>query len=292
MNDEENKKQTENQLKKREIIRRILFVVFSVIFVTSAAMLTIKLVQYSKGKKIYEDSTKYIENESVIVVPSAESDSQGEAESQEPVVLPIKKFDYDEIRKESPDTIGWISVPYCDINYPIVQGIDNDHYLEFAYTGEYSISGSIFLDYRQNPEMTDKNSFIYGHSMKNGTMFGMLRKLDGTKYFNTAVENNDIRFFIYLKDTVQIYEMIAIVDTTQADTPELFDVNYPIANDEESGRAYIDLVMSKAHKTTGVTPKWDDKFVTLYTCQNATGPERHLVIGRLVDTVSSEDFEE
>ena len=72
------------------------------------------------------------------------------------------------------DMVGWITVNDTNIDYPIMQGVDNTQYLNLDPYGEYSLSGSIFLDCRNNPNFTDPYSIIYGHHMEYGKMFGAL----------------------------------------------------------------------------------------------------------------------
>jgi len=82
------------------------------------------------------------------------------------------------LKAANPDTIGWISLENSDIDYPIVQGTDNAHYLHNTFLGERNVSGAIFLDYRDNPDFTE-NVRIYGHNMRNGTKFGSLSAWEG-----------------------------------------------------------------------------------------------------------------
>ena len=74
----------------------------------------------------------------------------------------------------NPNVIGWIEIPGLSISYPVVQGTDNAYYLHHLFTGEYNSSGSIFADWHNQPDFADPNTIVYGHNMKNGSMFGTL----------------------------------------------------------------------------------------------------------------------
>lgn len=86
------------------------------------------------------------------------------------------QLDFDRLHQLNKDIKGWIEIEKLNINYPILQANDNEYYLKRDYNKQKNISGSIFLDYRNN-EFEDKNTVLYGHNMKNGSMFGNLKKI-------------------------------------------------------------------------------------------------------------------
>lgn len=268
----------------KKIIRKIILFTCALAFINFLIMFIAKKIEYNKGTKIYNKAQEYVEKEPTIIL----TEDINQETNKKTIIeykLPIKKFDYDKIKKNNKDVIGWICIPYCDISYPIVQGLDNNFYLHHAYNGEESNSGSIFLDYTQNPLFTDKHVFLYGHSMLNGTMFGMLRRLDGNDYYNKMVNTKNTNVYIYIKDKVLIYDIFSIVDTNREENPKLLSVNYPKENNKTSCENYINLLLNNSHKKTNLVPNWNDKFLTMYTCQNATGPERHLVTAKLIATI-------
>lgn len=87
-------------------------------------------------------------------------------------------INFDALFAINPDTVGWIIVSGTDINYPIVQGTDNAHYLTHTFMGTQNPSGTIFLDYRDRSGIIGR-ARIYGHNMRNGTMFGTLAQWQG-----------------------------------------------------------------------------------------------------------------
>jgi len=82
-------------------------------------------------------------------------------------------IDWAALRAINPDVVGWIEVPGTTISYPIVQGTDNDHYLYHTFTGARNASGAIFLDHRDSPDFHSR-AMIYGHNVRNGSMFAPL----------------------------------------------------------------------------------------------------------------------
>ncbi|MCL2749851.1 MAG: class B sortase [Coriobacteriia bacterium] len=94
------------------------------------------------------------------------------------------RFDWDALRAINPDIVGWILVPGTNINYPIVQGSDNEHYLYHLFDDSYSGTGAIFADYQGSPTLDGINNIIYGHNMLDGSMFSDIYLYNNQDYFN------------------------------------------------------------------------------------------------------------
>ena len=92
-------------------------------------------------------------------------------------------YDFDVLKGENPDTIGWINIPDTNVNYPIVQGTDNDFYLKHDFHGESSVAGTIYLDYESEKDFEGRNNILYGHNMKNGSMFKDIVRYKDPSYF-------------------------------------------------------------------------------------------------------------
>lgn len=97
-----------------------------------------------------------------------ETQPETEREKKPPYVSPI---DFEELAKINPDVVGWIRIPDTNIDYPIVQGETNDTYLHRSFEGEETAAGSIFLDFASQGNLRGYNSILYGHHMRNGSMF-------------------------------------------------------------------------------------------------------------------------
>lgn len=161
----------------------------------------------------------------------------------------------------------WISVEGTNIDYPVVQGSDNDFYLNHNFNKNYLPSGSIFLDYRNNLE-TDSNSVIYGHHMKNSTMFGQMEKFKDKDFFR----NNKI---ITLKtdNTTYTYEIFAI-GVYDAD----FGYNKVDFTNEDDFNNFIHKILSKSmYSRNIVTSK--DQILTLSTCSYEYDNARIAIFG-------------
>jgi len=94
------------------------------------------------------------------------------------------RFDWDVLRAINPDIVGWILIPGTNVNYPMVQGYDNDHYLYHLFDESYSGTGAIFVDYMGSPTLNGMNNIIYGHNMLDGSMFSDIYLYNSQDFFN------------------------------------------------------------------------------------------------------------
>ena len=83
--------------------------------------------------------------------------------------LPV--VDFSALQAQNPEIVGWVQIPGTSVNYPVTRHADNDYYLDHTFLGTYNLAGSIFMDYRSNPDLSDRTTVLYGHHLKNGAMF-------------------------------------------------------------------------------------------------------------------------
>lgn len=111
----------------------------------------------------------------------AETETETVAETEAPYVSPIQ---FDELRRINPDIVGWLKIEDTEIDYPIVQTGNNETYLNTDFEGKKSVAGAIYLDYECEPDFSGRHNIIYGHNMKNGSMFKDIVKYKDEAYFN------------------------------------------------------------------------------------------------------------
>ena len=151
----------------------VVFIIAIIVLVGSLAALRVIAFSYIQGQQKYDD-----------IAEKAEFDGTGLTDT---ALLDNVKVNWDALLDANPDTVAWVYVPGTNINYPVVQGEDNDHYLYYDFDGnagwlaEY---GTIFLDYQNKRDFTDPVSFIYGHHMNDGSMFASLSTLEDQQAFD------------------------------------------------------------------------------------------------------------
>ncbi len=180
--------------------------------------------------------------------------------------------DFQKLLKINPDTIAWIRFPQepSQINYPVVQGKDNSWYLKKTFSANENTLGAIFLNVDNKKDFSDKNSVIYGHRMRDGSMFRHLQDYDTKEFWKS-----NPYFYIYTVDgrilKYHIYSAGQVVDTS-----ETYQTTF--ATDEEY-QSFLDMTKSSSLYDTGVEVTTDDTIVTLSTCTSASDNHRFVVRG-------------
>lgn len=278
---EENKNSTQEQpeqkkKKKSDVLLTIALVVAIAVFCYAAYNLYHIYTEYKKGTNEYNSIEE-------MAVTERDPDSTEVAGPDAQPKPPID-VDFEKLKSINEDVIGWIYVDALpDISYPIVQGKDNQTYLHQTYEKNYNFAGTIFVDYENGRDFNDCNTLVYGHNMKNGSMFGHLKKFTEDE----KLYNNDRYFWILTPDKNYRYEIISAYTTgVNSDTYTLFK------GPGEEFEEYLQKIKSYSDiKTEDTELTIKDKIVTLSTC---TGNEstRFVVQGKRVnaeDTGSGEN---
>lgn len=197
------------------------------------------------------------------------------ATEEQSEVIPVK---FEELQAVNPDIYAWITVPGTVIDYPILQhASDNTYYLMHNIDGSYGYPGCVYTENMNSKDFTDNNTVIYGHNMKNGSMFAQLHKFEDPDFFN---ENREV--LIYLPDEVLHYTIFAahIYD----DRHLLYSFDF---TDPEVYQKYLDSIFStrdmSANIDKDVTVTADDQIITLVTCIGSQPNNRLLVQAVLTD---------
>lgn len=156
---------------------RAVFVIALIVLIASLAALGVVAFSYYQGQVKYGS----------IAEQSSFDPSDFEGSEEAPGALADATVDWGSLLVVNGDTVGWVYMPHTAINYPVVQGGDNEYYLWHDFEGAQgwlANYGTIFLDYRNNPNWTDEVNFLYGHHMQDGTMFSDLAGLDDQARFD------------------------------------------------------------------------------------------------------------
>ena len=269
---EENKNNTQKQpeqkkKKKSDVLLTIALIVAIAVFCYAAFNLYHIYTEYKKGTDEYNQIEK-------MAVTERDADSAEVAGPNAQLKPPIE-VDFDKLKSVNEDVVGWIYVDALpDISYPIVKGKDNQTYLHQTYEKNYNFAGTIFVDYENSGDFSDCNTLVYGHNMKNGSMFGHLKKFRE----DDKLYKQDKYFWILTPERNYRYEIITAYTTgVNSDTYTLFK------GPGEEFEKYLETIKGYSEIQTDDTDLTiKDRIVTLSTC---TGNEstRFVVQGKRVD---------
>ena len=269
---EENKNNTQKQpeqkkKKKSDVLLTIALIAAIVVFCYAAFNLYHIYTEYKKGTDEYNQIEE-------MAVTERDADSAEVAGPNAQLKPPIE-VDFDKLKSVNEDVVGWIYVDALpDISYPIVKGKDNQTYLHQTYEKNYNFAGTIFVDYENSGDFSDCNTLVYGHNMKNGSMFGHLKKFRE----DDKLYKQDKYFWILTPERNYRYEIISAYTTgVNSDTYTLFK------GPGEEFEKYLETIKGYSEIQTDDTDLTiKDKIVTWSTC---TGNEstRFVVQGKRVD---------
>lgn len=170
---------------------------------------------------------------------------------------------YRSLYNENNDFVGWITVPNTAINHPVVQGEDNSYYLRRDFYKQYLRRGTIFMDYRNDPEDLNVNTILYGHNYLDSTMFSDLEKYKDIEFYKTApvIEFNTI----YGDYKWKVFAVFLTTASPELDNGYVFNYIYPFMT-ESSTEEFIAEVAKRSLYDTGVDVLPTDKILTLSTC--------------------------
>ena len=183
---------------------------------------------------------------------------------------------FEELRAINDEVIAWLTVFDTNIDYPVTQADNNMKYVNTNAEGRYSLSGSIFLDYRNSSDFSDFNSIVYGHNMDKKTMFGEIGFFEDGDYFDSHEYGN-----LYFDGADHGIEFFAFVHT-DAYNSNFFWPNVP----EDLRQDYLDGLVEEAMHYRDIGISMGDRIILLTTCSPSTTNGRDVLVGR----ITSETF--
>ncbi len=200
--------------------------------------------------KVHTEANNKIQdkiNKSITVVePTTEEDTES------------YKIDFKSLKEINPDTIAYINVNNTNINYIVVKGKDNSYYLKHNFEKKWNIAGWIFGDYRNHFDGTDKNLIIYGHNMKDGSMFDSLKTTLNKEWYENP---NNYIITLVTEDNTYYYKVFSNYTIETEDYYITTDFN----NDNDF-KDFINKLKSRSITDYGIELSSSDKILTLSTC--------------------------
>ncbi len=237
----------------------------------------IGLYKYMEEKQAgteYEEIREEVVEKTVQNQPQIETLPEEEQEKPSTVDIPI---DFQTLQQQNPEVYAWIQIPQTAVDYPILQSnTDNSYYLNHTINREEKKEGAIFTENYNTKTFEDPNTIIYGHDMKNGSMFQSIHQYMDRSFFDT---NRDIT--IYMPDQILHYKIFAAYLT---DNKHLM-MTYNFW-DQDVYQQYLDSIFSmrdmNAFVDTSMEVTAEDKIITLSTCYAGISTQRYLVQAVLV----------
>ena len=237
---------TEKKKQRLSLWSQVAMAVCIVVMAVSGYMLYVQLTEYHAGEAAYDELAKHVDPEN--------------REAGWPTV------DFEGLKAVNPDIVGWLICEDTNINYPVVQRGDNSYYLNHLFDGTVNKSGCLFIDYRNTPDFADRNTIIYGHNMKNNTMFSALMGYKDQAYYEKHPHMKLLTI-----------ELFAGYVTDNED--DAWQIQFA---DGEEFKSWIDQLISSSTFRNNVELTADDHVVTFSTCSYEFEDGRYVLFGKLV----------
>ena len=252
-------------------MKKVIKVILLLALCASVGTMGVYLYQTNLAKQNYEEVKEEVK-EKPFETPPTETIQKAE-ETKEPVEIPIN---FEKLQKQNEDIYAWITIPETLVDYPIVQHPEDDgYYLNRTVDHVKGLPGSIYTESLNEKDFTDKNTVIYGHNMKNDSMFGSLHDFEDAGFFEEHKE-----LIIYTPEHILYYEIFAVLTYSDLHILKVYDFEDPLQYE-----AFLESVYSargmKNHFREGVEVNEDDRMVTLSTCIGGQPNNRLLVLGVL-----------
>lgn len=187
---------------------------------------------------------------------------------------------FEELQKLNPDVIGWITLDDTPVDYPLVRGSNNKKYINTSPEGKFSLTGSIFMDYRNDASFKDFNTIIYGHNMDPNVMFGVIKE-----YYDEAFFLKHRKGEIFFDGEEHELEIVMLINGDGYDF-ELYSV---CAQDNDSKKKYLEYLNTLVVFSQGDPLTVDDTIVLLSTCSPDETNGRNILVGRILNISNEED---
>ena len=266
----------------RRKAKRLLAAALAAVLCVSLGMLLRQMLQYREGQAEYEEAQALVKLPDLSDIQPAPEPAEETAEQPEetpeeateeapvyvdPYADALRDMDFTALREVNGDVLGWILIPGTAVSYPLVQGADNQYYLNHTWKKWTNVVGSIFLECSNSPDFSDFNTIIYGHRMNNGSMFASLKYYKQQSYWSAHP-------CVYITDDAgtRTYRIFAAYEvSTEGSTYQLG------FSGDASKQAFLDDCMARSVIDTGIVPTVYDRILTLSTCTGSGHATRWVV---------------
>lgn len=221
----------------------ILMIFFIILLFFSGAKIVIWYMNNQNNKKISDEISKFV------TLDETKEDNEGKY-----------VVDFEKLKEKNLDIVAWLKVNGTNIETTVVKTTNNDYYLTHNFNKEYNSAGWIFADYKNKVDGTDKNLVIYGHNMRDNSMFGSLKWVINEDWYN----NEDNKYItLVTENETQIYEVFSVYQIEEEDY--YIQTNF---NTEKEFSTFLETIKKRSKKDFNVDVNKEDNILTLSTCAN------------------------
>ena len=250
------------RLRKKNGLALLTMLLFLAILIFSS----FKIINYIKDNYINRKIQENISKKFITVI---------EPESTEEKVKDTKyDVDFTTLKKQNPDTVAYLKVDGTSIDYIVVRGQDNSYYLKHNFEKTWNISGWIFSDYRNRFNGTDNNIVIFGHNIRDGSMFGTLKNVLNNEW---QKNENNLKITLVTENDTYYYQVFSTYEIN----PEEYYINTEF-NDISEFDKFINIIKSRSNYNYNIEIESNDKILTLSSC-TVNGTKRIVLHAKLIN---------
>lgn len=274
--------------KQSTFIWKTAFVIFGIGLAVCLGLMAVRMYKQKQQEKYYESllplEVQTEETES-LAEETEKEDVTEETETEEKdtsalfgIEVPEKNIDFGQLKEQNKDVYAWVYVPGTNVDYPVLQHeSDDSYYLNHNMDNSSGLPGCIYTESVNAKDFTDPNTVLYGHNMKNGSMFASLHKFEDKQVFD---ENRYI--YIYTEEKTYVYEIFAAYKYNAIHLIYNFDLDNP-----EIFQNYLEQIFAIRDMTANINQdisvNSQNHIITLSTCVSGEKNMRYLVQGVLLN---------
>lgn len=254
------------RLRLRKWVIVVVFLIFLTIFLLSSFKMLGWFNDSKKSNKVKDtvlEKTKITEKKDTVDTLYVNYDEKQDSDYFRYIKMNLLEVNFNDLLNTNKDTVAWLNVSGTNINYPVVQTVDNSYYLSHAFDKTLNKAGWVFMDYRNDANTFNQNTIIYAHSRYDGTMFGSLKTILTSSWYKNK-DNYIIRMSTPKENTMwQIFSTYTIPKESYYIT-----TNFK-SNDDYA--TFLKTIKERSEEEFSGTVNTNDKILTLSTCKDNFG---------------------
>ncbi len=256
-------------MKEHKKICMVMTAVGAAAMIAGIAVIGREMIDSQRGARDYADALE-VAGLSLTEQPPEEAGNVGTTEKDDWAAF-LGKTDLHALREVNSDVTGWISIPETEVSYPVLQTDNNKYYLNRTWDKDKNTVGGIFMECGNPSDMSSFNTIIYGHKMRNESMFGSLKNYAEAEYWQKHP-------YVYVVSDNGVYRYDIFAAFESGTKEVIYRLNIKRETQKEE---LIAFCLDNSVIDTGIVPKADDRLLTLSTCTGHGHAKRWVVLGVL-----------